>query len=255
MRRVRIIPTLLLRNNRLIKTARFQNPTYIGDPINAVRIYNEKEVDEIILLDIAATKEERSPDFVAIKAIASEAFMPAGYGGGIGKLDDILRVISSGFEKVILNTAAYYNPGLISEGANAIGSQSIVVSIDVKKNFFGKYRVYVGCGKNNTGEDVVVYAKRMEDAGAGEIILNSINRDGTLTGYDLELISNVSSKIKVPLVVLGGAAKIADFKNAIHHGASAVAAGSMFVYKTSSKGILISYPPQHQLHEELFATL
>ncbi len=253
MNRIRVIPALLIQKGGLVKSVKFKDHKYVGDPINAVKIFNEKEVDELVVLDISATIENRPPNFSQIKEIASEAFMPLAYGGGITKLEEIKALIGGGVEKVILNTAAFSNPGLVTEAAKYIGSQSVVVSIDVKKNFFGKYKVYVKNGSQNTGLDPVDFARQMERAGAGEILLNAIDRDGTFSGYDTELIRMVSSAINIPVVALGGARTVNDFRNAIQHGASAVSAGSMFVFQRPHRAVLISYPSQKELKENLFS--
>ena len=255
MKRIRVIPALLIQQGGLVKSVKFKDHTYVGDPINAVKIFNEKEVDEIVILDISATAERRGPDLVAIGEIASEAFMPLGYGGGITKLSEIKELIRIGVEKVILNTTAFTNPLLVSDGAKYVGSQSIVVSIDVKKNFWGKYRVFVENGKRDTGLDPVEYAKQMASRGAGEFILNSIERDGTFLGYDTDLIQAVSTAVDVPVVALGGASTVENFASAVQYGASAVAAGSMFVFQLPHRAVLISYPGQKELKEKLFSRL
>lgn len=243
---------MLIQKGGLVKSIRFKDHKYVGDPLNAVRIFNEKEVDEIVILDISATQEKRPPNIQQIKGIAGEAFMPLGYGGGITKIEEIIELIKSGVEKVVLNTAAFIQPQLISEGAKYVGSQSIVVSMDVKKNLWGKYQVFVQNGSKNTGLDPVSYAHRMEDAGAGEIFLNSIEKDGTFSGYDTELIKLVSANINIPVVAIGGASSINDFAMAIQYGASAVSAGSMFVFQRPHRAVLISYPNQQELKEKLF---
>ena len=252
MKRIRIIPVLLIQKGGLVKSVKFANHKYVGDPINAVKIFNDKEVDEIVILDISATTEKRGPNFSMIKELTSEAFMPLAYGGGITTLDQISTLINCGLEKIILNTSAFKNPALITEGAKKAGSQSIVVSIDVKKNIWGKYRVYIENGTDNTGMDPVTFAKQSENAGAGEIILNSIERDGTYGGYDTDLIQSVSKAVNVPVVAVGGATTVSDFNMAIQKGASAVAAGSMFVFQRPHRAVLISYPSQKELEEQLF---
>ncbi|MHA4808304.1 AglZ/HisF2 family acetamidino modification protein [Flavitalea flava] len=252
MRRLRVIPALLIQKGGLVKSVKFKDYKYVGDPINAVKIFNDKEVDEIVILDISATLEKRPPNLGQIKEIASEAFMPLGYGGGITKLEEIRELIAAGVEKVVLNTTAFTNPRLISEGARYVGSQSIVVSIDVKKNIWGKYKVYVQNGTKNTNLDPAVYARQMEEAGAGEIFLNSIERDGTFSGYDLDLVSLVSTGVGIPVVAIGGASSVSDFAEALKCGASAVSAGSMFVFQGPHRAVLISYPTQRELAEKLF---
>ena len=245
--RVRVIPSLLLQKGGLVKSVKFKDHKYVGDPINAVKIFNDKEVDEIVILDISATAEKRGPNMQQIRDIASEAFMPLGYGGGITTLDQIRELVSSGVEKVVLNTSAFDNPELIRQGAGYIGSQSIVVSIDVKKNFLGKYRVYVNGGSRSTGLDPVEYARQMEAAGAGELLLNSIDKDGTFSGFDTALIGAVTGKVNIPVVAIGGASSVQDLAEAIRHGASAVSAGSMFVFQRPHRAVLISYPSQKEL--------
>jgi cyclase len=251
MKRVRVIPSLLIQNGGLVKSIRFKNHKYVGDPINAVKIFNEKGVDEIVILD--RTVAETGPKFERIKDIASEAFMPLGYGGGISTLNQIKRLINDGVEKIVLNTQALKNPRLVSDGAKYVGSQSIVISIDVKKNIFGKYKVFAENGTKNTGIDPLQHAKDMEAAGAGEILLNSIDRDGTFEGFDYQLIHRISNSIDIPVVALGGASSILDFRKAVEHGASAVAAGSMFVFQGPHRAVLISYPSQSELKKNLFS--
>jgi len=247
MMRTRVIPALLIQKGGLVKSVKFKDYKYVGDPINAVRIFNEKEVDEIVILDISATAEKRGPNIQKIREIASEAFMPLGYGGGITRLEEIRELITAGVEKVILNTSAFQNPGLVEEGAKYIGSQSIVVSVDVKKNFWGKYKVYVQNGGRNTGSDPGGYARQMENAGAGEILLNSIDRDGTFAGYDTELIKIVCDSVSIPVVAIGGAASVSDLAEAAQFGASGVSAGSIFVFQGPHRAVLISYPSQAEL--------
>lgn len=249
MFRPRVIPTLLLKDKGLVKTVKFSKPTYIGDPINAVKIFNEMEADELVFLDVSATNENRTPSFDLIKQIGDEAFMPFAVGGGIKNIADIKKIISAGAEKIVINSAAFYNKNLIDEAASVIGSQSIIVSIDVKKNFFGKYEVYVNGGKKNTSISPEKYAEEFAKKGAGEILLNSIDKDGTMSGYDLTLIKSVSSAVDIPVVACGGAGKKEDFTAAINFGASAVAAGSMFVYYGSRKGVLINYPEKEELNK------
>lgn len=255
MRRVRVIPVLLLQNNRLVKTIRFSRHNYIGDPINAVKIFNEKEVDELVLLDIDASKTGRAPGYDRIAEIAGEAFMPMGYGGGVRTLDDVKKVLWAGFEKIIFNTSAFQNPQVIGQGAALCGAQSIVVSIDYKKNIFGKHKVFIKGGTESTGKSPREFAREMESAGAGEIILQSIDRDGTFSGYDLDMIHEVSSAVSVPVVPCGGASSLDDFLPAVQAGASGVAAGSLFVYRSAARGILPNYPAQKALQTQLYTKL
>ena len=255
MKRIRVIPTLLIQKGGLVKSIRFRNHKYVGDPINAVKIFNEKEVDEIVILDISATAEDRLPNLQQVREIASEAFMPLGYGGGITTLDEIAELVKAGVEKVILNTSAFLKPQLVRDGANHVGSQSIVVSMDVKKNLWGKYRVFIQNGTKNTNLDPIEYAKKMEDAGAGELLLNSIEQDGTFDGYDTTLIQHVCSAVSIPVVASGGAGSVDDFLKAVQNGASAVAAGSLFVFQRPHRAVLISYPNQADLKQKLFTKI
>ena len=244
---VRVIPSLLLHKGGLVKSIKFKDYKYIGDPINAVKIFNEKEVDEITLIDIDATRENRAPDITTIAEIAAEAFMPMAYGGGITTIQQIKDILFNGIEKVIINKAAHTTPQLISQAANLFGSQSVVISVDVKKVFFKGYCVFTDNGKKNTGLHPANFAKQMQIAGAGEILLNSIDRDGTFEGYDTAIIQQVSSAVTVPVIALGGAGNMQDFTKAHNAGASALAAGSMFVLQRPHRAVLISYPNQIEL--------
>lgn len=247
MLRTRVIPCLLLKNSGLVKTIQFKNPKYIGDPINAIKIFNEKEVDELIFLDIDASVKKRKPDLKMLARIASECFMPLGYGGGIRSVDDVREIFNLGVEKVIINSLAVEKPVFIRELADIFGSQSIVVSIDVKKNIFGKYKVAIYNGKSLTKLDPVEFASRMEEMGAGELFLNSIDRDGTMKGFDTDLIRKLSNSVKIPIIACGGAGKIDDLGFAIEAGASAVAVGSIFVFFGNNKAVLINYPSREEL--------
>jgi cyclase len=245
---IRVIPCLLLKNRGLVKTVKFKDPIYLGDPINIVKIFNEKEVDEIVLLDITATTEQRKPNFKVLSEIASECFMPVGYGGGIRTLDDAAALFNLGFEKIVVNSCAVDDPHFVEAASARFGSQSVVVSIDVKKSLFGQYEVFTHSGWRRTRLEPADFAKKVESMGAGELILNSIDRDGTMLGYDLELINHVASCVKIPVVACGGAGKLSDFADAVSHGnASAVAAGSMFVFQGKHKAVLITYPPLEAL--------
>jgi cyclase len=243
---VRVIPVLLLSNSGMIKTIKFKNPVYIGDPLNAVRIFNEKEVDEIVILDIDATRQANGPNFIRLEEIASEAFMPLGYGGGIKTIHQMEKLFKIGIEKVILNSEVFRNHKLLRECSQNFGSQSVVVSIDVKKDIFGRYHVFSNGGRIKEDIDLFSYISMIQDYGAGEIIINSIDKDGTMSGYDLKLISKISPFVRVPLVALGGAGTLADFDEAIKSGASSVAAGSMFVFHGPHKAVLISYVPPRE---------
>jgi cyclase len=240
----------LLKNSGLVKTIKFKDPTYLGDPINIIRIFNEKEVDELVFLDITATLEKRKPPFELLQKITDECFMPLGYGGGIHNLEDIQVITSLGVEKVIINSYASIDQSFISQAADRAGSQAIVVSIDVKKDLLGRYMVHTHSGRKNTGIDPVQYAQKMEAAGAGEIFLTSIDRDGTMQGYDLELIRKVATQVSIPVVACGGAGNIDDLSKAVKIGkANAAAAGSMFVFQGKHRAVLISYPSQEELKQ------
>ncbi len=244
----RIIPCLLLRNNGLVKTVRFRDSVYIGDPINAVKIFNEKEVDELIFLDIDATKDKKEPPLELIRKLASECFMPFAYGGGIVSTAQIEEIIKSGAEKIIINTSAFQKKGFISEAVKRFGSSTIVVSMDVKKRFTGGYSVYVSGGRTDTGKNPVEYARMMEEQGVGEIFLNSIDRDGTMEGFELALIRSVSDAVRVPVIACGGAGNLSDIKLAVTEGgASAAAAGSLFVFHGKRKAVLITYPAYQEI--------
>lgn len=245
--RPRIIPMLLLRHGGLVKTRGFKDPVYVGDPINAVRIFNEKEVDELILLDIMATPEGSGPSFEALADIASEAFMPLAYGGGIRTAADARQILASGFEKVVINTAAVESDALVRDLASTAGSQSVVVSMDIRRKLFGRSEVYAAGGRKATGLDPVAHAVNMQQAGAGEILVNSINRDGTMRGFDLDLIKEVAASVDIPVVAAGGAGSLADFSAALRCGASAVSAGSFFVFQGKHRAVLISYPTNVRL--------
>jgi len=248
--RPRLIPCLLLKEQGLVKTTKFANPRYLGDPINAVKIFNGKGVDELCILDIMATLENRGPDFEYLKDIASEAFMPLSYGGGITSLEQAAKLFYIGYEKIIINTSFIQNPELITEIAKSAGSQSVVVSIDVKSELLGKRSCYTKCGKLKVHADPVALAKKAEELGAGEILLNSISRDGMMQGYDIKLVKDVASAVSIPVIACGGARDINDFKEVIQEGrAHAAAAGSLFVYFGDRKAVLITAPEEKDLIE------
>lgn len=251
MLKTRVIPCLLLKDKGLVKTIKFKSLTYIGDPINAVKIFNDKEVDELVFLDIRASLQNRGPNFSLLKDITDECFMPLGYGGGVTTLDEINRLLKIGIEKVIINTAVYENPHFVKEAVRIYGSSTIVVSVDVKRTFWGKHVVYVRSGARDTKKDPLTYVKQVEELGAGEILLNSIDADGTMKGYDIPLIESISSAVSVPVVSCGGAGKISDLVAAKKAGASAVAAGSMFVFQGPNRAVLISYPKIEELEKAL----
>ncbi|MNK22602.1 Imidazole glycerol phosphate synthase subunit HisF [compost metagenome] len=244
----RVIPVLLLQDEGLVKTVRFKDPKYIGDPLNAVSIFNEKEVDELIFLDISATSGKKPIRFELLKEIAEECFMPLAYGGGIRSVEDIRAVLKIGFEKVIINSQLYKDLDFVHEAVSQFGSSTITVSLDVKKNLFGKYELFSEGGKINTKKDPFEFAKQLDRTGVGEIMVQSIDRDGTLKGYDLDLIRRMSDAVQVPVIACGGAASLDDLDQAINQaGAAAVAAGSMFVFHGKHRAVLISYPEQSGL--------
>ena len=252
MRRIRVIPILLLHNRGLVKSVKFKNYKYVGDPINAVKIFNEKEVDEIAILDITATRQKREPDIEHISEIVSEAFMPMSYGGGVKTIEQAEKLFYNGVEKIILNYSAIHNEKLISEIAAGYGNQSVMVSIDYKTNWLGRASVYTLNGEKDEKINPVDLAKKAQDHGAGEIILNSIDRDGTYKGFDLPMIEKTAKAVSIPVVACGGANSVEDFRKAVDAGASAVAAGSMFVFQRPHNAVLISYPNQEILKKELF---
>jgi cyclase len=250
--RTRVIPALLLRNESLVKTVRFGKFTYVGDPANTVRIFNELEVDELLFLDITASRENRSPNLKLLADIANECFMPLGYGGGIRSLDQAKAVFNIGFEKVAINTQAAANPALIGEIARHYGSQAVIASIDVKKGLFGGPTVRTLGGKSNTRRNPVECAKEVERMGAGEILLTSIDREGTWQGFDLELVKRVTDAVSIPVIAHGGAGTIEHIGHVVKQAnASAVALGSMVVFQKKGMGVLVNFPSQAQLKEEL----
>lgn len=241
MIRPRVIPCLLLKGDGLVKTVRFRTPKYVGDPINAVKLFNDLEVDELVFLDISAASLARGPNFEFLAQITNECFMPLGYGGGVRSVEDANRLFKIGIEKVIINTAAVEVPKLIEELATRFGSQSIVVSIDVKYDWLRRQRVVTRGATQNTGIDPISWASEVANRGAGEIFLNSVDRDGTMSGYDIALIQAVCRAVNIPVVACGGAGSIGDLKNAMRAGASASAAGSLFVFKGPHRAVLINY--------------
>lgn len=252
MNKTRVIPVLLLRGKGLVKTVKFKEPKYIGDPINSVRIFNEKEVDELVFLDITATPEGRGPDFELLADIAGEAFMPMAYGGGITTLEQVQRIFALGFEKVVIDTAAYAAPKLIRDAVAIYGSQSIVGCVDVRRTLLGRYELSSHAGKTKQSVGLKEHVQELERLGVGEIIVNAVDRDGTQSGYDLKLIREVSSSVSVPVVACGGASGLDDFAAAVHEGgASAVAAGSLFVFVGPHRAVLINYPPRADLAKRL----
>lgn len=243
MLRPRIIPCLLVRNKGLVKTVKFGPSKYVGDPINAVKIFNEKEADELIVLDIDATVTGSAPDFVMIQKLAAECRMPLCYGGGVKTVELAKQIVGLGVEKVAISSAALSDPTLITAIATEIGSQSVVVILDVKKSLFGKYEVYTHNGQKSTGRSPVEFAKQAEELGAGEIVINSIDLDGQMKGYDLDFAVKVREAVCLPMSVLGGAGSLADIEALIHAcGVVGAAAGSLFVFKGVYRAVLINYP-------------
>lgn len=237
----------MLKGKGLVKTTRYTDPKYIGDPINAVRIFNDLEADELIFLDISAVHENRTISVDLVKQIGDEAFMPFGVGGGISSVQQAVDLINSGAEKVILNTLFVQNPAMISQISKTLGNQSVVISIDVNKTFLGKHRMFYKSGKKSTELDPVEAALKAEDLGAGEIILNYIPFDSMMAGYNLELIEKVSSKVSIPVVASCGAGNLMHLKQANDSGAHAMAAGSMFVYHGPRRAFLVNYPTKNDL--------
>lgn len=252
MLRTRVIPALLLRDASLVKTVRFGRFTYVGDPCNTVRIFNELEVDELVLLDITATRENRAPDVALLADIANECFMPLGYGGGIRRFADAQSILRLGFEKVIVNTHAEENPSFITELADHFGSQAVIVSIDVGRNLWGRDQVRTRSGTRNTHRDPVAWAQEVESLGAGEILLTSIHREGTWEGFDLVLIKAITDAVRIPVIAHGGAGSLDHIAQAVQQGgASAVALGSMVVFQKRDCGVLVNFPDPGQLAQRL----
>lgn len=250
MYRARVIPCLLIRGNGLVKTRKFKDPVYVGDPVNAMRIFSDKEVDEIVVLDIDASRENRDPNYELIEEMAGEAFMPMAYGGGIRTVEQVRRLIRTGIEKVVINTAATQSTEIIRAAADVFGSQAVVGSVDVRKAMLGGYRVVARSATVECKIDLFEHVQNLVAAGVGEIFLNSVDRDGMMSGFDLSLISSVSRKVNVPVVACGGAGEVGHLGRAIREGgASAVAAGSMFVFHGKHRAVLINYPKRTELQE------
>ena len=247
MLRPRIIPSLLLHDKGLVKTVNFKSHKYVGDPINAVRIFNEKEVDELAIFDIDATVLNKEPDYILIEKLANQSRMPLCYGGGVKTVEQAQKIFGLGIEKIALSSALIQNPKLVTEIAERVGSQSVIVVLDIKKKLLGGYEVYTHNGKKSTGINPIKFAKELERLGAGEIIINSIDQDGMMNGFDLSLIDKIAETISIPMTVLGGAGSISDIKKVIDkHGVIGVAAGSLFVFKGVYKAVLINYPSREE---------
>ncbi|MGX7927488.1 AglZ/HisF2 family acetamidino modification protein [Tsuneonella sp. HG094] len=255
MLRVRVIPALLLRHGSLVKTRRFRGTDYIGDPCNTLRIFNELEVDELAVLDIEASRECRGPDFDLLADIASECFMPLSYGGGLTSFEQAARVFGIGFEKVIVNSAAYNRPELLTEIAETYGSQAVVASIDVGRTVWGREAIYSHGGRRRQSGDPVSWAREVERRGAGEILLTAIEREGTWDGFDVELVRRVSAAVSIPVIAQGGASTVDDLSSAVREGgASSVAVGAMVVYQKKGCGVLVNFPERGELEAALGTT-
>lgn len=248
----RVIPALLLRNGGLVKTRKYRDPKYVGDPTNAIRIFNEKEVDELMVLDIEASRNGREPDYDVIGLFASECFMPLCYGGGIRTFDQAQRIFGMGVEKLCLQSAALADLKLVEQLARHYGSQSVLVSVDVKRDWLRRAKLYESAKQSTSSRPWMEFLKSAVDAGAGEVLLSAVDRDGEMNGYDLELISQASELVDVPIVALGGAGSLQDFRAATDAGAAAVAAGAYFVFQGPHRAVLISYPKYQDL-EALFS--
>lgn len=252
MLQTRVIPCLQLIGNSLVKTVKFGSHSYIGDPINTVRIFNELEVDELCFLDIRATVEGRAPNLVILQQISNECFMPLSYGGGVKDFETAKKILTIGFEKIVINSEAYKNPGLITEIASHFGTQSVIGSIDVKKNIWGKYNVYIKDGTEKINVDPVEWAQKMQSLGAGEILLTSMDKEGTWNGFDVELTRKVSEAVSIPVIANGGAGNIEHIGEVVKQGhASAVSLGSMIVYQKKEMGVLINFPDKEELEKIL----
>jgi imidazole glycerol-phosphate synthase subunit HisF len=243
----RVIPVLLIEDDGLVKTTKFKKPKYLGDPVNTVKIFNTKEVDEIFILDIVASKNKSGPNFSLILEIASEAFMPLCYGGGIRNINDAEKLFSLGVEKISIQTSAFKDLELVKNISQKYGSQAVVVSIDLKRDLFGKIKIF----NNSYKENWISFAKDAVNAGAGEIFINSVNQDGTLSGPDLELITKLTKQISVPLTYAGGISSLNDIKKVADSGASGIAAGAFFVFHGPNRAVLISYPDYRELQNTL----
>jgi imidazole glycerol-phosphate synthase subunit HisF len=252
MLKTRVIPCLQLIGDSLVKTIKFKNPSYIGDPINTVRIFNELEVDELCFLDIRASQENREPPIKILQQISNECFMPLSYGGGLKDFDTAKRIMATGFEKLVVNTQAWRRVDLISKLSEHFGAQAVIGSIDVKKNLFGKYNVFINDGTEKIDMDLIDWAKKLEEAGAGEILITSMDRDGTWSGFDIELTRRVSDALSVPVIANGGAGSIEHIGEAVKKGnASAVCLGSMVVYQQKGMGVLVNFPDKTKIEGAL----
>ena len=243
MLRPRIIPCLLLKGESLVKTVKFKKYNYIGDPVNTVRIFNELEVDELIILDIFASRGDKNVNFKILKDIANECFMPLSYGGNIKSLNDAKKIFSIGFEKVVVNSNSFNNLQLIESISNHFGAQSVVGSIDVKESFFNGYKIYSHHGKVKQNDDVITWAKKLEDSGVGELLITSIDREGSWSGYDINLIESINKVVQVPIIANGGCGSVQHIEGVVKKtNVSACAVGSLVVYQKKGMGVLVSFP-------------
>lgn len=250
MKRARVIPCLQMAGERLVKTVKFSIKNYVGDPINTIKIFNDLEVDELCFLDITASGESRSPDFKLLRQIADECFMPLSYGGGINSFDTAKDIFSIGFEKIVLNTAAVKHPKLIREIAEHFGSQAVIAAVDVRKNFLGRYQAITNNGREKVAVSAIEWAQRLESEGAGEILLTSIDRDGTWKGYDISITESVAGAVSIPVIANGGCGTVEHLAEVIKKGASAAAVGSMVIFQNKDMGVLINYPV-HEIRRAL----
>jgi cyclase len=241
----RIIPVLLLHKGGLYKTKQFKKPSYVGDPINAVRIFNEKQVDELMILDIDCSVNNSAPNYTLIEEIASEAFMPVAYGGGLSSLDIVKNIFGLGIEKVVLNSVLKHGTKLIQQIGDIYGAQAVAACIDFKKSYFGKTNAYFKSGSTKADQSITQLAKQYESAGAGELLLNDIDREGTYSGYNQSILKEIVNTVQIPVVISGGASQVSDFSEAAQNGASGMAAGSMFIYQRPHNAVLISYPSNY----------
>lgn len=253
MLKIRVIPSLLIKDKGLVKTKRFKDPVYLGDPLNVINIFNKKMVDELILLDIDASKKSKKPDFELIRRITSICFSPLTYGGGITEVKDAEALFRAGVEKISINTSAIKKPGLITEMAKNFGSQSIIVSLNVSRNLLGKYTLVDNFIKKiDTKYNMIDFVKLCQDHGAGELFINDTDNDGMMKGYDYSLLKLISSSVSIPVIACGGAGSLEHFEQAVKYGGvSAVSAGSFFVFNGPHKAVLISYPSQNELRKYL----
>lgn len=247
----RLIATLLIDEGELVKTIKFKNPRYIGEPLNVLKIFNTKAIDELSIIDISVTKNNLTPNFNLLRSIATECFFPLSYGGGVSSVEIATEIIKIGFEKVIISSYQR-DLNLIKTISDRIGSSSTVVCLDVKKNWLGKYEIFTNNGSKLLKQPINTWIKKLEENGAGEIIIQSISNEGTMNGYDLNLISEVSQYTTIPIVALGGAGKMEDFAKAINSGANACGAGSKFIYQGPHKAVLVNYPNRKEIKENLY---